>query len=262
MERSDWDWLRREVNEAAAGFAAQLATVEDTGWRVPNLEWSVAELAAHLLSMPPLYRRLRESAEPFVPPPDWTEFSRAARAHITATDGDDLGRSLRAGAEAFVDHLGPDPDAPWTLYGRPTTAANMAAGYLGELLLHGRDLALLTGAGVSIDARQANAILRQHLTLAPVFVDPEKARRCSGTYRVSFRGGEDYTFTVADGALRVEPGRPARADGTFLADPVTFLLVALGRSGPVRAGLTGRILAYGRNPMKLWRLGRIQVDGV
>lgn len=262
MADGDWNWLQGEVTGAADGFARRVEAVDDTGRRVPNLEWSVAELAAHLISLPPLYRRLNESADPFEPPDDWTAYSRAARAHVTATAANELGRLVREVTAEFLDHLGPDPDRSWRLYGRDTNAANMAAGYLGEYLLHGGDLALFGGPPVTITTDQANAILRQHLTLAPVFVDPDKARRCEGTYRVSFRGGDDYTMRVADGALAVEPGRPDRADGTVSADPATFLRVALGRQGAIRAGLTGKIVAYGRNPLKLARLNQIAVDGI
>ncbi len=258
---TEWTRLQDEVVDAAAAFADQLRSVDPT-LVVENLGWSVGELGAHLVSMPPLYRRLNEADGPFVAPDDWDAFSRAARADIPITDGDELARSLLTGTDEFLAHLGPDPTTPWTIYGRSTTAANMAAGYLGELLLHGRDLAALTGAEVPIEAAQANAILRQHMALAPAFVDRAKAGRCPGTYRVGFRGGDEYTFVVEDGALEVTPGRPDRADGVIVADPVTFLLVAQGRASSVLAGLTGRIVAYGRNPVKLWRLGRIRAAGV
>ncbi len=255
------DWLSGEVVVAADAFAQRLEAIDDTGRKVPNLEWSVAELAAHLISLPPLYRRLNVD-EPFEPPDDWPAYSRAARAHITTTDRSELAALVREGAAGFLAELGPDPDRPWRLYGRSTTAANMAAGYLGELLLHGDDLARFGGPRVTITTDQANAILRQHMTLAPVFVDPDRARRCEGTYSVRFRGGDEYTFVVADGALTVRPGRPGRADGTVRADPSTFLAVALGRRGTVGPSLTGKIMAWGRNPVKLFRLGNITVDGI
>ena len=48
-------------------------------------------------------------------------------------------------------------------------------------------------------------------------------------------------------------------DGTLL---LAFVAASLGRINPVVAGLTGRIVAYGRKPWRLARLGNAVVDGV
>lgn len=259
---TDGDWLCGEVRAAAAAFADQLRTIDDGETKVPNLEWSVAELAAHLISLPAFYREQNESGHPFEPPDDWPTFSRSVRAHITETEPAPLADALVAETETMLDDVGIDPGAARVLYDQETTAADNAAGYLGELLLHGRDLALLTGADVPIDRRQAVAIIRQQLTLAPAFVDRERARRCDGVFGVSFRGGDDYTFNIDDGVLTVTHGRPRKADARVVADPVAYVLVALGRMSELRAGLLGKILGYGRKPWLLARLGKIRVDGV
>lgn len=79
---------------------------------------------------------------------------------------------------------------------------------------------------------------------------------------ISFRGGNDYTWVLSNGALEITTGRRRRADARLNADPATFALSSLGRISDTRAGLTGGVVAYGRKPWRLSALGTIAVDGV
>jgi hypothetical protein len=54
--------------------------------------------------------------------------------------------------------------------------------------------------------------------------------------------------TVSDGAVSVDSQPPARPDCTILIEPVTFLLMALGRRDQWGAIAQGRILVRGRKP--------------
>ena len=197
----------------------------------------------------------------FEPPSDWPAFSDRARSHITATDAEVLADLLVAEVERLLAPGDPD-DRRW-LYGRPTTVANVAAGMLTELVLHGQDLGRLTGWKPELTHRQALAGLEQQMVLVPVFVDPDKARRLAGTYGLRFRDGPEFTYRIdAGGALAVDRGWPARADARVRADPAVFIAVSLGRANPVVAGLTGKIVAYGRKPWRMAQLGNTVVDGV
>jgi hypothetical protein len=132
-----WDWLTGEVRDAAEAFVSQLRTIEATERAgttpVPNLEWNVAELTAHIISLPDVYRAQNSLPEPFTPPDSWADFSREARAHITSTDLSELSDQLLTELDRFLDELGPDGTTPWTLYGQATTAGNLAAGEDGTL---------------------------------------------------------------------------------------------------------------------------------
>ncbi|MGI9597798.1 MAG: maleylpyruvate isomerase N-terminal domain-containing protein [Acidimicrobiales bacterium] len=257
----DWDWLRGEIRAASAGFADQLRLVPDGSVKVPNLDWDVRGLAAHLVTLPDFYQELNDRDEPFVAPDDWAAFSRQARAHLDDVDTATLADRLEPEVESLLAALGDDGDRPWKLY-LETTAAKVGAGLLSELLLHGRDLAPLTGAEVEITERQCHAIIAAMMTLAPFFVDREAGRRCPGVYHLKFRGGNDYTYRMDDGLLTVEEGRPDRPDCHMVADPVAFVLVAMGRMSQARAGLTGKMMAYGRKPWKLVPLGKVMAEGV
>ncbi len=261
MGTDDWTWLRGEVRAAAAAFAEQVRSAPDPAAPVPNLDWNVTELAAHLASLAELYRRQHELGPDFEPPDDWAAFSVAARSHLVGATVDDLAELLLDETETILAPAEPD-ERRW-LYGCATTVANIAAALLVECILHGWDLARITGNRRQLTRRQALAGIEQQMSILSVFVDPAKAAPLAGTYGLRFRGGLDFTYHVDErGRLAVERGRPTTADARMNADPAAFIAVGLGRMSPILAGLTGRVVAYGRKPWRLARLGDVAVDGV
>ena len=67
-------------------------------------------------------------------------------------------------------------------------------------------------------------------------------------YAIRLWGGERFGVTLDDGAVSVEAQPSARPDCTIHIEPVTFLLMALGRRGQGSALTQGRILVTGRKP--------------
>jgi uncharacterized protein (TIGR03083 family) len=263
---TDWGWLRAEVESAADAFVDQLRRVPDQHAQVPNLDWDVRELAAHLVSLPAFYIRLNAATEPFTTPDDFASYSKSIRAHLDHHDLDELVQLFSTELDRLFEQLGPDGSAPWMLY-RPTTVANTASGLLGELLMHGMDLSAITGDRVTMTGRQGHAIVQQSMALVPAFVDPMKAAGCAGTYHFGFPAGPDYgrldyTWQVADGTVTVTEGRPDRADARLRAHPAVYAMVSLGRYSQIRAALTAKMIAYGPKPWKLAALARAAVDGV
>ena len=258
----EWSWLRAEVSNAVDAFVAQLDGLRGTE-RVPNLEWTVAELGAHLASLPGLYAEQHEIGAGFVAPDDWAKFSIEVRSHISTADLGDVAALLRNNVAAFLGGI-EDPAAPRWLYGQETTDGNVAGAILVELVMHGQDLGRLTGAKPRLTREQAEAGLPNVMAIAPSFVDAAKARAVPGVYHLGFRGnGGDWTYTVSpDGVLAVSEGRPDQADARMRADAAAFLLISLGRLNPYVAALKGQTIAYGRKPWKLKALGEIAVDGV
>ena len=115
----------------------------------------------------------------------------------------------------------------------------------------------------SYERREANLAVDAIMVTTEFFVDEAKAQaQPDGVYHLQFRGGHDYTWTKQGGRLMIVQGRPAKADARMNADPAKFLMTALGRYGPIRAGLTGGMVAYGRKPWRFVGLGTIAVDGV
>ena len=259
---TDWNWLRGEVTSAIDAFVGQLDGLSGRE-QVPNLEWTVAELTAHLASLPQLYEQQDAIGEAFEPPSDWAQFSIDARSHIATDDLPEVAGVLRASMASFLDRV-EDPDRTRWLYGQRTTDRNVAGAFLVELIMHGQDLGRLTGAKPRLTRAHAHAGLPNVMAIAPSFIDADKARSVAGTYHLGFRGdGGDWAYVISPaGALAVSEGRPARADARMNADPAAFLLVSLGRLNPYLAALKGQSIAYGRKPWKLKALGEVAVEGV
>ncbi len=256
-------WLIDAVRQRAHEFASQLQTGVDGSGSIANLNWNVTDLAQHVAGLPSFWRDQHQSGATFDRPADFAAFSDQARAHITETDPRALAKLVTTEFEWFLDDLAASAEQRW-LYGRPTNPSNMCGLALNELILHGRDLAQTTGAQPPMFERdEANAAVAAMMVTTPAFVDAEKAAaQPDGNYHVRFLGGKDYTWSKIGTELTITEGRPERPDARLRADPAMFLLSALGRIGQVRAGLSGKMIAYGKRPWRFIGLGAIAIDGV
>ncbi len=258
-------WLAADVRRALGAFVAQLRSGVEGATKVPNLDWTVSELGAHVASLPGFYDVQHEAGDHFEQPDDFDAMSTSARAHITETEVEAVADRLEAEYGRFFKEYGDLPaQTQRCFYGRRTNLLSLCAMFVNELILHGRDLAAVTGAEMpKLNRQQANAIADATMIITPSFVDRDKARQQpNGVYGVSFRGGSDYTWTLSDGDLIITEGKPAKADARLNADPVTFMMTSMGRMSDARAALSGGMVAYGRKPWRFLGLGTITADGV
>lgn len=254
-EPSGFAWLQAEIAAAASEFAEALRGVRGEV-ALAGLEWTVAELGAHIVSLPGFYLGMVDG-QPFQLPDDLADIAANNAKLIEAVDTTntaELADMVVPEFERFLDRLGDDGDALVNWFVTRYPASCMAGAALGELLVHRGDLAAVTGERSKISADQARAVLRGAVPVSEHYVNADVARRCAGTYHLHIRGGEDWTIRVAaNGSASVEPGKPSRADLHQSADPATLLALSYGRMSPVRAGLTGKVTAWGRRPWLAWR---------
>jgi len=253
----DWTPLRADVHAAADRFAAQISAVTDLDQPVPKMDWTVSELAKHVLSLPALYLTMHDSAQPLALPVDIGAHNRALMHDVEIAH---FGEALHLSLENLFNAWGTHRSRLVNHWVTAQPIDAMAGLVLNELLMHSHDLGQLTGETVRIETGQALSCLAGLLPASVNFVDPAAARKAAGIYHLRFRGGGDWTQTVLDGSVTVEPGKPERADLHINADPTAFLLVSQGRRSQAWANLTGRIVAYGRKPWKGLALSRIFVE--
>jgi len=246
------------IGRVGRRLAGLLGDAGDLDRPVKGLDWTIGELTAHLAARTARFAAYLAGAAT----PD------AAVAEIGAENERDVaerrGRpfaglveELRGGVDAFVattrGKLGSDPFA-W--YSGVTLDVSTASGLLlGELVVHGFDLARTLGADWPIAAQDARTIVRAAATIAPWYVDPEETRGDRTTYRLSVRGGPVFRIAVDDGTASVEVAE-GPADCTIHADPATLVLLAYGRIGRIRAGARGKLFASGRRPWRALRFER------
>jgi hypothetical protein len=151
------------------------------------------------------------------------------------------------------EYHGDDP-FPW--YDDQTI--DVAAGtciLLGELVIHGRDLAGAVDRRWQIDPDHARLTLAGMLSVLPLYVDQEKARGVRVTYQVRVKGSAPVYLRFADSELDVTSAQIKPVDCRITADPVDYLLISYGRIGQIGPILRGKLIAWGRKPWLGSKLG-------
>lgn len=249
--RIDQPAARGALSAASARAQTLLAAVPDTSVPTRGLDWTVGETAAHLVA-------------------DVRQFADIAMGRrvvaggvdqiVAVTAGHLVGVGERAPAvlarllgEAVRDFLaetaGHTGDELVAWYGGQTiSAAAITCLVLGEVLVHGHDIARATGGRWSLRPVDARLALDGATWSLGSLFDPEAARGLRATYDVRVRGGSRVEARVEGGVLTVEPDNGAGVDCHISADPVALLLVGYGRTGQWGQIARGRLVAWGRKP--------------
>jgi uncharacterized protein (TIGR03083 family) len=259
----DREAAQAAISTAAARFTALLRDTDDIERPAAGTDWTVAETAAHVSIVLTAFSAAITAEPQALTPEQYLEADFPTRlaatnaATIDMVDHTDAGRLadlITAAAQRFLE-LAAAADAelecetPWYGPGRTRTVDCITALALGELTVHGHDIATGTGRPWPIPAEHAKLILGTVCpNMSPLAVRPEAGRGAPVTYEVRLRGnGPRYVIEVADGTAEVRAaGGPV--DCVISADPATFLLVSYGRMPLSRALLRGGMLAWGRRP--------------
>lgn len=244
--------LGAAVGDTAEAIAALLRGGAGMGLRVPGSQWSVGEAAAHLALANELMAdiaagRARDYG-------DGTPQSlAAANERALAAFGERRAEPL---AEMIVEQAGACLKALQERGAQETVVTPlgpMGRDVLGSYLLthmlgHGWDLARALGRAHMIDRGRVELTLPFLMTAMPRVTDPARTAGLNACYAIRLWGGGRFGVRVAQGAVSVGERLVQPADCTILIEPVTFLLMALGRRGQWSSLAQGRILVRGRKP--------------
>ncbi|MGK2865183.1 MAG: maleylpyruvate isomerase N-terminal domain-containing protein [Mycobacterium sp.] len=259
----DREAARTAINAAAGRFAALLRETDDIGSPASGTDWTVAETAAHVSAVFSGFSAAISGQRQALTPEQYLDAdfptrlaacNSATNAMVDHTGAAQLAELITVGVQRFLALASAaDPEmeceTPWYGPGRTRTPDCLTALALGELIVHGHDIATGTGRRWPISAEHATLIVGTVCPeMAPLVVRPEAGRGAPLTYEVRLRGnGPRYVIRVADGTAEVRAvGGPV--DCVVSADPVTYLLVVYGRMPLARALLRGGIFAKGRRP--------------
>jgi len=273
MARNDWTAIRTALEEVSARCADLLRDTQDGTVRAVG-EWSVGEVGAHLVEVSVLDTAFATGAPP---PPEWTDvYAEAATASIdTVNDLNALAlsvvreRSPRALASRVEDQVGRllsetstadgSEQVAW-LGGTKVPLEAVLAHMLSELFVHGNDVARATRRSFPLPASQASLIFTGFLTAllrspdAATFGGERSSHIRPVGVEFRLRGGPRLTLVSTEEGVRVEDPGEASADVLVTADPGALWLVMTGRTNPLRAALSRRVIVWGRRP---WRLRRL-----
>lgn len=223
--------------------------------------WNVAETAAHLaMSSPYFLQTVLGTAEV----EDITHDASAA-AHVDAVASEperDLGRLAQRiveGESALVARArrcrGDPPVTPFQGISVPLSA--VLGVELGELIVHGYDIARASGQSWPVDPADAALALAGVVQVLPLLLDAERARHLRLRCQLHIRHGASVVIVVEDGALHIEPSSDRSVDCHLTVDPLTFLLVSFHRIGTTGPLLRGKVVPWGRRP---WLVARLQAS--
>ena len=246
---------------AAAGdrTADVIGAIGDLDVRTRGLGWTLGQTAAHIVTDVQYHRawlRGEGKVDYFVP--DLPGENLRGIESVTERNPAVLATTVRQDNAAFVGEAAGQPaGAAFAAEVGPDLSLEvMICVHLGELLVHGWDIATTLGRPWAIGRDEANIVARGVLPVLPMMVDPAAAAGVSLGYELSLRGGGPRALIrVQDGSLTVEPvASRAPADCRISADPAAFLLVAYGRVGQLGPILRGQLIAWGRRPWAAPRL--------
>ncbi len=243
---------RRSLMSATERLAELLAAAPDSSVLAQRCEWSLQEVAAHLITGAPMFVDMANG----IPGPATSlepgyvkDFCERRIADLTETDPVKLSRLLLDGVEAFLDTTidRPGEDPVTFQAGLPFSLFGLVGVFLGEVLLHGYDMAAALGRPWPIDPGDASLVLAAYTPVFGLQAHPERTRGLSAAFGIDLRGAGAMTARFTDGAFRVEAaGGPV--DATLSADPVAFLMVGSGRLSRYEAVALGSFAVGGNRP--------------
>jgi uncharacterized protein (TIGR03083 family) len=251
---------RAALRDVVPGLVALVRSIPDAS--APSVgSWTVGDVAAHLSHV----FRADTGAIAGRPVPEATVTAAGMaelNAKLLAGDGErdpaQLADRIGALAGEFDDVAAGSPAATvdW-LQGTRLPASVVACHLLEECLMHGHDIATVTGRPWPIARQHAllaieGGVLPVIAALPPAaFLNQQKAGSFRARVEFRLRGGGRTLLVFNDDSLTLaEPGGQD-VDAHLSADPAALMLVFIGRQGIAKPLLGGRLAAWGRRPWKL-----------
>lgn len=122
---------------------------------------------------------------------------------------------------------------------------------LGEVLVHGFDIARAAGLPWQIDRAHAVLTLEAYMPLLPDTLDRERASGVRLAIDLRVRGMQPVVVRIQDGILVVEDAHGQRVDCHISVDPVVYLLLVFNRIKPWKPILRGQLVTWGRRPLRV-----------
>jgi uncharacterized protein (TIGR03083 family) len=225
----------------------------DRNVRVPDSpEWTVADTFAHVVTVAPRYAKgPRQQGRWVADPRDLSDLNADEMRELGTSDPAALATALRSTTAALGEQIeGYGETQPvFRFHGGSMISADTALGILlGELLVHGRDMAKALRRPWPIDPRQAAMVIEGVTPILPGWVDHNRARGLTATFEIAPNAGTRHLWSFTDGALTIDPVPRPRVDVHITGDATALLLVLYRREPQWKAVATGRLLAWGRRP--------------
>jgi uncharacterized protein (TIGR03083 family) len=257
--------VRAAIPRVAGQVNELIRSMPDVTIPIPGSAWSVGDAAAHLVVV---FRAFTDAMEGRLEYWDarygegdirtWARLAegnaRTLREVPHRHDPHALAGQLREGVQAFLaatTERSPDYAfrTPWYGQDRTRILGCVMCLVLGELVLHGHDIARGLRRPWPIDPDDARHIISGVFThMIPLVVNPQSTKGRHMSYQLDVSGGPRFIVRFHDGRATVEPTGSRPVDCHLAGDPVTVLLFGYGRVGQWGKVAQGKLRAWGRKP--------------
>jgi uncharacterized protein (TIGR03083 family) len=243
----------RALDAVAERLIELVTSAPDPTVRVPATPaWTVAEVLAHVVTVAPRYHHgPYHRGEWVTRVPDLSDLNERQMAALGHRDISRLATELRASLATLAADIEGFADAQpvYRFHGGEKVAADVALGILlGELVVHGHDIARALGRPWTIEPAHVELVMRGITPIVPGWLHPERSAGHTARYEVRVRGQGVHTFDFSAGRLAMNPADGRRPDVVISGDAATLLLLLYRRIGHWPAVASGRLAAWGRRP--------------
>lgn len=241
---------RPAVRDATERVTTLFRSLPNPGIRARGSDWTASEVAAHLVIIGRSFDQyLCGDATPVVRVSTLNADNVRTVATTTERDVGVLMSELESATDRFLPATEPmsaDAAMPWQ--GVTATVGTVHGVWLGELLIHGWDVARAARRRWPISRDEAAMIVEGAAMISPHFVDRDRASGLRATFEVRLRRGPTFAFRFHDGALVVTPGPARDADCRISGDARAVMFVTYHRKSQWGEIALGSLVAYGRKP--------------
>lgn len=252
----DWEAAKQAVLDESVrvgGLVRSLSQLE-----APALgEWNVTQLATHLANTIEGITAMANGGGGLLD--DIWDLHKLTGIMVEGEPGltpDQIADRIEAGAANLVkvvSESGDNAARTWLVSGSTTTLSALTCHALNDLVVHGRDLAMVENREWPIDKAHAALVVNGFFfpslaILGSSMVAKETVGSLKACLAVEVRGGGRAYFNFNAGDLSVTAVPVGRVDCHLSVDPAAFLLVAWGRISQWKAIPKGQLLAWGRKP--------------
>lgn len=255
---TDRDELRERIDVAQDRFDQLIRTVSPHD-RPPGMAWTVGQVGAHMVNIVDRYSSIaRTGAFRTADQSGIPDLNDAELQSVTGTLPEiaDRIRELEPEMSNYFDTVSGHGQVLPFHGGVAIDGITVQTNWLGELLLHGEDIARAAGRPWEVTERDMLLVARGLMQIAPGFVRPGS---CPGDgIRTIFLvpGARPYLIHLHDGTVVARVRRPDdRADAVLRVPASTFTRMLYQRIGPLAAARRGLLIVGGRRP---WRALKVQ----